>query len=220
MEDDRYIPLSYISQYNYCKRRAGLLMLEQQWSDSTDTVKGTDEHKNVHSAGMEFRNGKYVMTEFIIFSKSLLLTGKCDAVEAIPSPDGISLPFLDDETYSLYPIEYKHGKLRDEMEYELQLCAQAMCLEEMYSVHIPKGEIFYISSHRRKEITLNEALRKRVTDTVSELSRMMEEEKVPEAVPSARCTRCSVKDICMPDTDTSVNEYMKNVKKEIQRSVV
>ncbi|MBR1422954.1 MAG: Dna2/Cas4 domain-containing protein [Ruminococcus sp.] len=67
MDIDRSIPLSYISQYNYCKRRAALLMLEQQWSDSADTVKGTAEHKNVHSAGIAFRDNKYVLTELQVF---------------------------------------------------------------------------------------------------------------------------------------------------------
>lgn len=220
MEDDRFIPLSYISQYNYCKRRAGLLMLEQQWSDSTDTVKGSDEHRIVHSEGIEFRSGKYVLTELQVFSKELCLTGKCDAVEAIPDPKGIGLRFLDEGTYALYPIEYKHGKLRSETEYELQLCAQAMCLEEMYSAKIDKGAIFYISSHRRKEIVLNEGLRRQVSDTALELCRMLNEEKVPKAEPSSKCSRCSVKDICMPDTEASVGEYMNNIRRDMQRGTI
>lgn len=216
MEDDKYIPLSYISQFNYCKRRAGLLMLEQQWSESTDTIKGTAEHKNAHTQGIKFQNDRYILTELEIYSKQMELSGKCDIIEAIQCENGIRLPFLDDNKYLLCPIEYKHGKLRDEQEYELQLCAQAMCLEEMYCAKIESGAIFYISSHRRKEVAFTNELRSKVAETVSELSKLLETGKVPQAVGSAKCLRCSLKEICMPDTSHSVKEYMKGLNNEIR----
>lgn len=217
MEDDRYIPLSYISQFNYCKRRVGLLMLEQQWNDSTDTVKGTAEHKNVHTVGTEFRDGKYILTEHEVFSRRLGLIGKCDAIEAVPCSDGVCLPLLDDQRYLLYPIEYKHGKLRTEEEYELQLCAQAMCLEEMYSAEISSGAVFYINSHRRKEVAFTEKMRQNVIETASSLTQMLDSKQVPCAKSSPKCSRCSLKDICMPDISSSISDYMKNIKKEIRR---
>ena len=216
MEDDNYIPLSYISQFNYCKRRVGLLMLEQQWSDSTDTVKGTAEHKNVHTAGIEYRNGKYILTELQVYSKKLGLIGKCDAIEAVPHEDGVKLPFID-ETCVLYPIEYKHGKLRSETEYELQLCAQAMCLEEMYSTEIKTGAIFYISSHRRKEIVFSEKQREAVSATAKLLNEMLESKQVPIAESSSKCLRCSLRDICMPDISGNVSSYMKRIINEARR---
>lgn len=219
MQDDKYIPLSYISQFHYCKRRVGLLMLEQQWSDSTDTIKGTAEHKNVHTAGSKSHNGHYVLTELQVFSKKMGLAGKCDVVEAIPCLEGVSLPFLDENRYTLYPIEYKHGKFRNELEYELQLCAQAMCLEEMYCVKIKSGALFYISSHRRKEILFDDELRNTVLKTASELAKLLDSEQVPQAVGSSKCSRCSLKDICMPDILYSVNEYMKKIGKDMRRDL-
>jgi len=120
--DKQYIPLSYISQYNYCKRRAGLLMLEQQWSESTDTVKGREEHKNVHNASIERKGNAYSIHEMTVISEQLCLFGKCDIVEAYETNDGIILPFLDDKRYSLYPIEFKHGRLRREVEYDRIHC--------------------------------------------------------------------------------------------------
>lgn len=219
MEDDRYIPLSYISQFHYCRRRVGLLMLEQQWSDSTDTIKGTAEHKNVHTAGAKFQKGRYVLTELQVFSKRMGLAGKCDAVEAILCADGVKLPFLDEKRYALYPIEYKHGRFRDELEYELQLCAQAMCLEEMYSAKIESGALFYISSHRRKEIAFDDELRNTVIKTASELANLLDNEQVPQAVSSSKCSRCSLKDICMPDISHSVKDYMKSLGKEMRRNL-
>ena len=191
-------------------------MLEQQWSDSTDTVKGTAEHKNVHSADIVFRDGKYTITELQVFSKQLELVGKCDAVEAVPDDSGVLLPFIDEKCI-LFPIEYKHGKLRNEEEYELQLCAQAMCLEEMYSLEISCGAVFYINSHRRKEVTFDDKMRKKVVNTVSSLQAMLDSKITPRVESSAKCLRCSLKDICMPDVSASVQEYMKAMKKDIWR---
>ena len=95
MDQDNYIPLSYISQYGYCKRRAGLLLLEQQWKDSTDTVKGSAEHKIVHETGISSRNAIHVLTDMQVYSNRLNLLGRCDAVEAIESDQGCLLPFIN-----------------------------------------------------------------------------------------------------------------------------
>lgn len=217
MEEDRLIPLSYISQYDYCKRRVGLLMLEQQWSDSTDTVKGTAEHKNVHTAGHTKRNELCIITELQVFSKKLGLIGKCDAVEAVEDENGIAVELVGDKLYRLYPVEYKHGKLRSEEEYELQLCAQAMCLEEMYSCRIDSGAIFYISSHRRKEVHFGDKLRNRVAEISEKLLEMLELSQVPKADVTAKCIRCSMRDICMPETQGSVSDYMKQVRNELHK---
>lgn len=216
MEEDNLIPLSYISQYVYCKRRVGLLMLEQQWKDSTDTVKGTLEHHHVHVDGIKTQNGIFVLTDMTVVSKKLNLFGKCDAVEASACPTGTAFPFLPEGLYALYPIEYKHGKLRSEHEYELQLCAQAMCLEEMYHCTIPSGALFYISSHRRKEIIFTTALRNDVIDTAKALHKMMISGKTSTADFSSKCIRCSLKDICMPEVNTSAQSYLEQIKKEMK----
>lgn len=215
MEDDKMIPLSYISQYEYCKRRVGLLLLEQQWSDSTDTVKGTAEHKNVHSEGHIKRNDICIITDMKVYSRKHNLVGKCDAVEAFEEPDGVQIGFLGDRHYRLYPVEYKHGKLRDEEEYELQLCAQAMCIEEMYSCDIKAGAVFYISSHRRKEIVFAEEQRRKVAHISEKLAEMLESGITPKAEYSSRCIKCSLKDICMPEVEDSVDSYMKQLKQEL-----
>ena len=173
MDQDNYIPLSYISQYGYCKRRAGLLLLEQQWKDSTDTVKGSAEHKNVHDIGASSRNGIHVLTDMQVYSNRLDLFGRCDAVEAVESDQGCILPVFNSIRCLLYPIEYKHGKLRTEPEYELQLCAQAMCLEEMFDCRIDSGAVFFINSHRRKEVIFDAAMRSNVRQTALALSQML-----------------------------------------------
>ncbi len=217
MEDDKLIPLSYISQYCYCKRRAGLLMLEQQWSESADTAKGRNEHQHVHTLGTEAKGKVILLTEITVISHSLSLLGKCDAVEATESSNGFHFPFLDDKNYQLYPIEYKHGKLRNEAEYELQLCAQAMCLEEMYSCNITKGALFFISSHRRKEILFDDEKRNQVQKTAELLIQMLQTQKIPQAEASAKCIRCSLKPICMPDISSSAKSYMRKMIQEYRK---
>ena len=217
MEDDKLIPLSYISQYCYCKRRVGLLMLEQQWNDSVDTAKGTVEHNNVHTSGQVKRSDICTITDMQVISRKMNLIGKCDAVEVIEDKNGVVIGFVGDKRYHLYPVEYKHGKLRSEEEYELQLCGQAMCLEEMYSCQIEKGAIFYISSHRRKEIFFTEKLRNKVAEISNELILMLDSSVVPEAEASSKCIRCSLRDICMPETEKTIGSYMKQLRKEIMK---
>ena len=215
MDQDNYIPLSYISQYGYCKRRAGLLLLEQQWKDSTDTVKGSAEHKIVHETGISSRNAFHVLTDMQVYSNRLNLLGRCDAVEAIESEQGCLLPFINSIRCLLYPIEYKHGKLRTEPEYELQLCAQAMCLEEMYECQIDSGAVFFINSHRRKEVIFDTAMRDNVRQTAFALSQMLMNQMVPDAESSPKCLRCSLRDICMPDVMPSVSAYMDQIHNDL-----
>ena len=124
-------PLSWLTQYGYCPRRCGLMALEQLWTESADTAAGRAQHERVHTARIERRSGQMNLYELPVFSRSLGVNGKCDCVEALETPDGVELPYGQGR-YRLYPVEYKHGVVRDEEEYQIQLCAQAMCLEEQF----------------------------------------------------------------------------------------
>ncbi|MBP0965991.1 MAG: CRISPR-associated protein Cas4 [Oscillospiraceae bacterium] len=217
MEEDNFIPISYISQYNYCKRRAGLLLLEQQWNDSSDTVKGSLEHKNVHTASITSRNSIITVTDMSVVSHKLNLMGKCDAVEAVLSDNGTALPWIGSEKYELFPIEYKHGSIRTEPEYEYQLCAQAMCMEEMFGCSIRSGAIFFISSHRNHEVIFTKEHREAVEKTAFELSQMLENKLIPKADYSPKCLKCSLKDICLPKASDSISDYLKSVKQENEK---
>lgn len=209
--DDNLIPLSYISQYNYCKRRAGLLLLEQQWSESEDTVKGRYEHENVHEESNLKKGNLVVITNMILNSSSLYLFGKSDVIEALPAEEGQEFPFLPEGKWTIYPIEYKHGRLRDEEEYELQLCAQAMCIEEKYNCNISKGAVFFINSHRRYEVKFDQSKRTKVKESAMALQRMLTSGKIPNAEYSSKCVKCSLKDICMPNISNSAKKYMNQI---------
>lgn len=113
----------------------------------------------------------------------------------------------------LYPVEYKHGKLRQEDEYSLQLRAQAMCLEEMYDTVIEEGAIFFITAHRRQPVRFDHPLRMKVLETLRQLESIRRSFDVPVAVPSARCARCSLKELCLPDLSRSAAGYCRAVEK-------
>ena len=219
METDDYIPLSYISQYNYCPRRAGLLMNEQLWEENSDTAKGRNEHSHVHTTAMEKNHNIITFTDLYVDSKELKLAGKCDAVQAIPDADGFIIPDLCNEKCILFPVEYKHGKLRNEIEYELQLTAQAICLEEIYNCHIEKGSLFYISSHRNYDVYFDGEKRKQVVSSAYALCEMQNSGITPKAIKSSKCAKCSMKDLCLPEMPDSTHNYIKGIYKDFRKDL-
>ncbi len=133
------------------------------------------------------------------------------------SKNGTALPWIGDENYELFPIEYKHGSIRTEPEYEYQLCAQAMCIEKMFGFSVNSGAIFFISSHRNHEVQFTKEHRDAVEKTAAELSQMLENKLIPKADYSPKCIKCSLKDICMPKASDSISDYLKSVKQENEK---
>ncbi len=212
-------PLSWLTQYGYCPRRCGLLALEQLWTESADTAAGRAQHERVHTARIERRNGQMNLYELPVFSRSLGVNGKCDCVEAVEALDGIALPYGAGR-YRLYPVEYKHGVVRDEEEYHIQLCAQAMCLEEQFGCVISTGAIFYINAHRRDEITLTAALREKTRQTAEAVAEMLFNQQVPEPHYSAKCKKCSMREECQPKLKRSAASYCNTLWETAQEDVL
>ena len=216
MNDKEYLPLSWLSQMNYCPRRAALLLNERAWVENVETAKGRAEHERVHTQRIEKRGDFLKLYEYEVVSETLGVSGKCDCIEARQAEDGCIIPAVDFKV-SLFPIEYKHGKVReDELEYKIQLCAEAMCLEEMYQTSIPEGEIFFISSHKRLRVLLNEELRERVRETAAELRKIREAFLIPEAEYSSKCKKCSMQEYCMPKVKKSASEYCRKLRAEAE----
>lgn len=213
LNDPEYLPLSYLSQTGYCPRRVGLLLNEQIWLESADTAKGRQEHDRVHTQRIERRGSDIKLFEYAVFSDTLGISGKCDLVEARKDLSGCRIPPVEFPVL-LYPVEYKHGKLRNEQEYNIQLCAQAMCLEEMYHTVIPEGAIFYLSSHRRQTVSLDEPLRRLVRETAEELHRIRDTLSIPKARYSEKCRRCSLLEYCMPGVSRSARAYCEQLVQE------
>lgn len=213
MDEPEYLPLSWLSQISYCPRRAGLLLNERQWAESSDTAKGRAEHERVHTQRIEKRGDSAKLYEYTVFSDKLHLLGKCDCIEASYSEDGCLIPAVNFPV-KLYPIEYKHGVLREEESYQVQLCAQAMCLEEMFHTTIPKAALFFTSSHRRLEVELDESLRNRVKSLAQQLHQIRQKLSVPQESYGTKCKRCSLKDICMPRVRKSSGSYLNKLYAE------
>lgn len=213
MDDWEAIPLSRLAHAGYCLRRAALLTNEQLWSENADTAKGREAHKRVHTGRIERRGDHLQLFEYDVFSTELNISGKCDCIEAERDEAGCLIPNVDFPV-RLYPVEYKNGKLRDEEEYELQLCAQVMCLEEMYHTTISEGAIFYISSHRRKKVVFTETLREQVRETVRQFEHIRRNYLIPPAVSGPKCRRCSLRALCLPDAGRSAKKYCDKLAEE------
>lgn len=186
MADVEPINVSALNQYTYCPRRCGLIYLESEFSDNIHTARGTAEHERVDQSGyVTTREGARAEYALPVWSERLELIGKCDVVEFWP--DG-----------NIFPVEYKHGARKQRVNDDLQLAAQALCLEEMFGKTITNGAIYHQTSRRRREIGITPELRHQVEDTVAAIRAMMDSGKLPPPANDARCKECSLKEICQP----------------------
>ncbi len=186
-QDQDLIPVSALNEYAYCPRRCYLRHAEGEHADNVHTLRGVFEHERVDKLHHEVSAGVRVEYGLPVWSHRLGLTGKCDAVEF--HPDG-----------SVYPVEYKHGKRRRWINDDLQLAAQAMCLEETLGRPVSKGAIYHQQSRRRREVAIDDTLRQAVEMAAREVRQLLTGKKLPPPVDDARrCPECSLYDICQPE---------------------
>ena len=186
MEASDPINVSALNQYTYCPRRCGLIYLESEFSNNIHTARGNAEHERVDQSGyVTTREGARAEYALPVWSERLGLIGKCDVVEFWP--DG-----------NIYPVEYKHGARKKRLNDDLQLVAQALCLEEMTGKVITHGAIYHHGSRRRREVAITQELRDKVEETLNAIRAMMDSGKLPPPVNDARCKECSLKEICQP----------------------
>ena len=205
-EEEELFPLSWLTQFGYCPRRCGLLAIDQVWEENEYTASGRLQHSRVHTSRIEKRGTNMELCELSVFSRQLGVNGKCDCVEVWEDLNGVPLPYGAGK-YRLYPVEYKHGVVRDEFEYHIQLCAQAICLEEQFHCKIPTGAIFFINAHRRDEVQIDEGLRNQTYALAQDVKRMLRSGTVPTAAYSAKCRKCSMQDYCTPKMKQSAAQY-------------
>ena len=195
------IPLSAINQYLYCSRRAALIHVEGTFTDNEHTVIGSQLHELAHVPGYEKVAGREVLRALPVWSCRLGLSGKCDIVEVkLKNLSRLKKSrFSPGNIDSLYPVEYKKGRRRKFDNDDAQLCAQALCLEEMFGRDIPKGAIFHAKSKRRREVEFTEELRRLTEQVIGAMHRLIEQEMVPNAVHKPQCLECSLFDHCLPE---------------------
>lgn len=206
--EEDLIPISSLSQYYFCSRRAGLILLEQQWEDNIHTAEGTVLHERVHQFSSESRDKLVILRSLPLRSFKLGLIGVADCVELHSAKDGFKVPWRDGK-WQIVPVEYKKGRKRNRLEYEVQLCAQAMCLEEMLNCNIDKGYIYYGKDRRRNEIYFDNKYRDLVLEGVKAIVEMLETKVTPRAEKSAKCRECSLNEVCFSEVfQTSLSGYL------------
>jgi CRISPR-associated exonuclease Cas4 len=194
-DENDLIMLSALEHYSYCPRQCALIHVEQSFDENVFTLRGRVVHEQVDQPEWVIEKGVRVERALPLWSHRLGLVGKADVVE-----------FRGDTPY---PIEYKHGPRRQKEHDDLQLCAQALCLEEMTGQPVPRGAIFHHSSRRRREVEFTPALREKVEQTAQQIRLMLAARTLPRAVNDARCKHCSLQDSCLPS--------VTNEKKRVHR---
>jgi CRISPR-associated exonuclease Cas4 len=191
MEEADSLPISALQHWAYCPRQCGLIHLEQAFDDNLYTLRGNAVHAQADRPGFEVRRGLRVERALPLFSDRLGLTGKADTVEF--EADGT--PF---------PVEYKHGSRHKAADIaacdDVQLAAQALCLEEMTGRAVPEGALFYASSKRRRVVQIDTALRASVAEAVRGVRTMLDDGRLPPPTKDTRrCRGCSLRDRCQPE---------------------
>lgn len=190
-DPDDPLPLSALQHWAYCPRQCGLIHLEQSFDDNLHTLRGQAVHRQVDQPGVEIRKGLRVERALPVWHDALGLLGKADAVEF--EPDGRP-----------YPVEYKHGSRHKAADIasadDLQLAAQALCLEAMTGRAVSEGALFYAASKRRRVVPITPALRQAVADTAAAVRAMLASGELPAPTADARrCPGCSLRERCQPE---------------------
>ncbi len=194
-----FIPLSALQHYAFCPRQCGLIHLEQVWDENRLTAEGRILHERVHEADDENRPGVRIVRGLRIHSFRLGLIGQADVVEFHQSDMGIELAGTRG-LWRPFPVEYKRGKPKPNRCDQIQLCAQALCLEEMLRCSIPQGAFFYGQPRRRQEIAFSDDLRSQTEDAATRLHDLFDKRITPKARYEKKCDNCSLVHQCMPKT--------------------
>lgn len=219
--EDNMLMLSGIQHYRFCPRQWVLIHIEQEWSDNRLTIEGQILHKHVDDPFYRQKCGEQITLRAVnIASGELGLYGVSDAIELLPSSS-----LEDTIKHPKYPglwkpvvVEYKHGKPKRNEVDEVQLAAQTMCLEEMYSINIPYGVFFYGELRHRVNLEITDNLREIVKQCAKEMHEIFKKAIIPKPDYGKHCEKCSLKDICMPEISsncTTVKNYLsKNLYNE------
>jgi len=206
-EQDDALPISGLQHLAFCPRQWALIHLEQVWVENGRTAEGRLLHERADLPGESRRASVRTVRGMWLRSERLHLTGRADIVEFRPAP---------------FPVEYKRGKSKPNDCDTVQLCAQALCLEEMLQTAIPGGAIFYGNPRRRLEIDFTSQLRSRTEALAATMHRLYRNRETPAATPGPYCQSCSLVDICLPEATAKqdgaagwVEQQLRSLQKEV-----
>lgn len=202
MNDEPIVTISAIEHFVYCPRQCALIHCDGVWADSAHTVRGSRSHRRVDSGKHRRERGRYVLRAIPLWSEALGLSGRADAVEL--------------EKGAVRPVEYKSG-VRHGSAADLQLCAQALCLEEMLGVHVPEGAVWYGGPRRRVRVEFSSALRRQAVDIVRQIREQLVVAVLPEAPNDQRCKECQLRHHCLPEVVAAPTRVKRYLAKHVFR---
>ena len=212
--ENEYLMLSNIQHFSFCKKQWSYIVLEDQWMENELTTEGILIHKNADDeAFIETRKDVIISRSVPIVSKELGLSGICDVVEFHKNGNGSPIPGKPGR-YIPVPVEYKRGHKKATNIDTVQLCAQAVCLEEMLNVKISYGYMYYNETRRREQINFTEELRNEVKELCEEMHRAFQEKRSYPAEYKKGCKSCSFYDVCLPESFSkkwTVREYINEI---------
>lgn len=211
MENRDTLMLSGLQHFAFCRRQWALIHVEQLWQENLHTAEGQVFHQRAHDETQtEVRGDTIIVRGLRVQSQRLGISGICDVVEFHRAKDGITLAGREG-TYRVYPIEYKKGAPKANLADELQLCAQAMCLEEMLICKIEEGSLFYGETRRRTHVAFTQGLRTQVEQMLGEMHQYHARGYTPRVKRHKGCSACSLKEICLPALERmpAVSTYLR-----------
>ena len=215
---EAWLPLSGIQHFIFCRRQWALIHVERQWQENALTADGRIMHRRVDDPFFtEKRKDVIIARSVPVSSPTLGLTGVCDVVEFTLSPEGVQLPGRDGR-FTAAPVEYKRGREKPDHSDEVQLCAQAMCLEAMLALSIPTGFLYYGQTRRRVAVDLGDPLRQLVQKTVQEMHTYHERGYTPRVKPFKGCRSCSLADICLPRLQNRVQPASAYIRQQLENA--
>lgn len=195
MNNIEYISIAALNQYAYCPHRCWRMFCAGEFTDNQYTIEGTTLHDRVHTTGDIQRGETWQVRAIWLKSEKYKLIGKSDLIEA--------------ESGEISPVEYKRGRKGEWDNDELQVCAQALCLEEMTGQPINTGYIYYAQSHQRQLVEINQELRQSAIATIESVTNLLETGMMPKPVYSKRCQGCSLYSQCLPKATDKVKSYQE-----------
>lgn len=216
--EEDFLQLSGIQHFVFCRRQWALSYIEMQWQENVRTAEGRILHEKAHDPSLKEKRGDLLIVRAMpVHSREMGVSGECDVVEFHKAPEGISLAGREG-TYIAIPVEYKRGIPKTDDSDILQVAAQAMCLEEMFSTEIPEGAIFYGETRRREQVEFTEELRGEVRSIFKEMHEYYKKNYTPKVKTTKACSSCSLKEICLPKLGKagSVKSYVHRMLEDAE----
>ena len=205
-----------MQHFKFCRRQWALIHVENLWAENYRTTDGAIFHENAHNGDAAESRGDLLLTRGMrVFSPTLGVSGSCDVVEFRRDPGGIPLAGREG-LWKPFPVEYKRGRPKEHDADTLQLCCQAMCLEEMLCCPVPEGSLYYGETRRRTPVRFSPELRRQVQSAAEEMHQLFRRGHTPKARPGKFCGACSLKELCLPQLirRESVSDYLNRAMEE------